>query len=150
MQPDWLAAQNYQQAQTIVAAINDLSIGLKLGRRGVRSPERERATATARHVLRSFLDNFQALTEQAESAADKPLVGTAPALSALARTFAEVRKGSLPRLHHLCEERIDEIRSFLDSEDAAGQDRLLVYLAELRILLEQQIDVEVGRIMGEL
>jgi hypothetical protein len=150
MQPDWLAAQNYQQARTIVAAINDFSIGIKLNRRGIRGEERDRTVAAARNVLRSFLDTLQVLAEQAEHTADKPLVGTAPGLSALVRTFAEVRRGGLPALHRLRDERVDAIRSLLDSEDAANQDRLLDYLGELRILLEEQIVAEVGRIMGEL
>jgi hypothetical protein len=150
MQPDWLAAQSYQEAQTIVAAINDLSIGLKLNRRGIRSADQDCAITAARDVLRSFFDTFRTLVEQAESTADKPLVGTAPGLSALVRTIAEVRRGSSPRLHRLREERVDGIRSLLDAEDAESQDRLLEYLCDLRILLEEQIDAEVGRIMGEL
>ncbi len=150
MQPDWVTAQSYQHSQSIIVAINDFSLGAKLARRGIRTREREHAVEAAREVIRFFLNQIEVLAEQAETATDKPLIGAAPNLCALAKTFVQARRGRSPNLPRLRDERIGEIRSLLDSDDPANQERLLGYLAELRALLEEHIEAEAGEIMGEL
>jgi hypothetical protein len=149
MQPDWVIAQGYQHSQTVVAAINDLMLGLKLKQRGVTSPRRERNTAAAREELRTFLGALENLAEQAEASADRPLVGATPSLCALAETLAEAYRRDSARPVGLRAERIGEIRMLLEAADPADQERLLAYLSNLRRLLEEWAEEEAGHIIAE-
>jgi hypothetical protein len=149
MQPDWAIAQGYQHSQTVVAAINDLMLGLKLKRRGITSPQREGNIAAAREELRTFLGALENLAEQAETSADRPLVGATPSLCALAETLAEACRRDSARPVGLRAERIGEIRMLLEAADPSDQERLLAYLSDLRILLEEWAEEEAGHIIAE-
>jgi hypothetical protein len=149
MQPDWTAAQSYQHSQSIVTAINDFILGLKLNQRGISGPQREQAIGAAKDRLCSFLSAIENLAEQADGSTDKPLVGATPSLCALAQTLAEARRGKSVRFVRLRTERIGEIRSLLEAKDPASQERLFAYLSDLRAFLEDSAEEEVRRIITE-
>jgi hypothetical protein len=149
MQSDWITAQSYQHSQSIVAAINDLLLGLKLSQRGIKTPERDQVIGEARQRLQAFFSAFENLAEQAELSVDKPLVGAMPSLCALAERLASSRRGSSPHLMRLRAEPIREVRLLLEADDLASQGRLLAYLSDLRTLLEEHAEDEAARIITE-
>jgi hypothetical protein len=150
MEADWLRTQSYQHLKSIVSAINDLSLGLKLAQRGATTPDRERATSAAREQLASFLKALEPLTVQARCHADQPVVGASPGVRELAEAIAQIQRGNSVRHGRLRAERIEEIRALLGTDDPAGQRRLLDYLGEFRTLLQHRADIDAEQIVGDL
>ena len=148
METDWVTAQGFELSQSLIAAINDLAISIKLANRHKEAERHLKAALAARARLAEFLSDIEPLAERAESSDPGPLLGAAPAVSALTRQIVGRHVGERGELRGLAVARIREMRQLLAATSDDERARLLEYLSELRTLLERHIQASAEQIIG--
>src|SRR5437016_3574698 len=78
MSMKWLAVRSFQHSQDLLAAINTLSIHLKLEASGDTDSEHTAQANQAREVLGSFLEMLEPVIADAERGETKPVLGADP------------------------------------------------------------------------
>ncbi len=146
---NWLAAENFERAHNIIAAINTLSIHTKLVLAGTDDTERSKEVVKARAVLRSFLERLGTLVIEAERTRGGTVTGADPRLSQLARTFVAKRR-EWTQHSPLYDVNPSNIVALLESDASDDLQRLVVYLQELRTLLEQSVHADIVGLLGEI
>ncbi len=149
MSTQWLAAQSFQHMQDLLAALNTLSIHLKLGLAGHPDEERREAAQQARDTLAAFLKELETLTQQAEQGDAKPMMGVDLRLRQLAKQF-EAAKHDRNRFHSaLFLYALPHVQQLLYSDKREDQQALIGCLQELRTLLEEHVEADTACILGE-
>jgi hypothetical protein len=150
MSTEWLAVQSFQHSQSVLAAINTLSIHLKLTLAGLADQEREEEAAQARERLASFLKELETVVEELEQDEVKPVVGADPRLRKLGESFIEARRDRRWFSSALFRNAPAEIQQLLESKQPEDQKQLLPSLAELRVLIEEHINSDAIQLLGEI
>lgn len=150
MATHWLTVQSFRRSQEVLAAINTLSIHIKLELDGVRDEGRTAAVARAKETLASFLFEMDRGTEEAELGDSKPLLGTDPRRSQLVKNFVAARQNRHRFRSVLFRNKLSSVPQLLNSEVREDRLSLLQCLEDLRTLLEEHVDVDAERILREI
>ena len=150
MSTEWLAVQSFQHSQSVLAAINTLSIHLKLNLAGLADQEREEEAAQSRERLASFLNELEMVVEELEQEKVKPVVGADPRLRKLGESFMEAKRDRRRFRSELFRGRPAEIKQLLESKQPEDQKKLLASLEELRVLVEEHIHEDAIQLLGEI
>jgi len=149
MSNNWLAAESFERTHGILAALNALSIHAKMTLARVDDTERNSDVVKARAVLRAFLESFGAIVKEAEGTHEGMVTGADPRLSQLARTFVAKRR-QWPQHSPLYDITLSEVEALLESDIPDDLHRLIAYLQELRVLLEQNVHADIAGLLGEI
>lgn len=150
MSSQWLTVRSFQQSQQLLAAINALSIHLKLSLAGVEDLEREEEAQKARGVLQGFLSELETFVGAAEGPGSRPVIGADARTRQLARSFVQARRDRAHYRSLLFRNSPAHVRGLLGSQDAESQQVVLECLDELRRLLEAHIHNDARKILGEI
>lgn len=150
MSTQWLTVRSFQQCQDLLAAINTVSIHLKLGLAGVKDQERETEAKDARDVLRTFLNELDGFILALGDKGNRPVTGTDARTRQLARSFVQARRDRGHYKSQLFSSSPLAVRDMLDSPNPKTQTTVLESLEELRTLLEAHIHNDSRMILGEL
>lgn len=150
MSTQWLTVRSFQQSQELLAAINALSIHLKLQLAGVKDQEREDEARNSRDVLRAFLGELDAFIVAVGDKGSRPVTGADARTRQLARSFVQARRDPGHYRSMLFRNSPAHVRDILDSVDPKDQQVLLESLDELRSLLEAHIHNDTSKILGEI
>ena len=149
MSNNWLAAESFERAHGIISALNTLSIHAKMILANVDDTARSSDVMEARTVLRTFLDSFGAIVKEAERTREGMVTGADPRLSQLARTFV-AKRNQWPQHSPLYDVTFSEVDALLESDSPDKLRRLIAYLQELRVLLEQNVHADIVGLLGEI
>lgn len=149
MSTKWLAIQSFQYDRSLIAAINTLSIHIKLELAGISDSGKIKLTEEARNTLSSFLDKLEVLIDNLEQANTSPLTGTTQGLRQLAQKFTSAKNNKSEFNSILFQETLSKTRSLLNSELKEDKEALLLCLQELRKLIEEHIYLDTTTILGE-
>jgi hypothetical protein len=150
MRARWLTVQSFQQSQEILAAINALSIHLKLDSEGVSGPERAAAAADSRKRLDGFLKALEPLVGKRDQKQVGPALGTSPRTRQLAESFVRARRDRARFRSALFREDIPAARRLLHSDAEEDRDPLLLCLEELRDLIQEHVEADASQMMGQV
>jgi hypothetical protein len=149
MSIQWLAVKSFQHSQELLAAINALSIHLKLEEAGKTDDAHSAQAAEARAVLRSFLEMLEPVVADAERGEAKPVLGADPRLRQLAKSFVSAKRNHHRFRSALFLDTFNRVKQLLASPEEDRQT-LLECLAELRVLIEEHIQSDAERVLGEI
>lgn len=149
MSNNWLAAESFERVHSIISALNTLSIHAKMILANVDDTARSTEVMKARAVLRAFLESFGAIVKEAERTREGMVTGADPRLSQLARTFVAKRR-QWPQHSPLYDVTLSEVDALLESDTPDNLRRLIAYLQELRVLLEQNVHADIVGLLGEI
>lgn len=150
MRAQWLTVQSFQQGQEILAAINALSIHLKLEAEGVSDPKRVEVARGSREKLGGFLKELEPLVGERDGNEIGPVLGTNPRTRQLAERFVRARKDRARFRSVLFREDIPRARRLLHSEAEEDRDALLRCLEDLRILIQEHVQADASQMMGQV
>ncbi len=149
MSIQWLAVKSFQHSQDLLAAINTLSIHLKLEAAGKKDEKHANQASRAKQELRSFLQMFEPVVRDAERGETKPVLGADPRLRQLAKSFVSAKRNR-HRFHSpLFRDTFRTVQHLLDSTDDKDRQELLDCLAELRLLIEEHVHTDAEQVLGE-
>jgi hypothetical protein len=150
MSIQWLTVQSFQHSQDLLAAINALSIHIKLALTGISDEERKGTADGARETLLSFLTEMDTVVKETEQQGSAPIVGVDPRVRQLAKSFVVARRNRRRFNSVLFQNSIQRVQQLLCSNDKEDQASLLKSLEELRVLLEEHVHMDVERLLGEI
>jgi len=150
MSNEWLTIQSFQQSQDLLDAINTLSIHLKLQLSGLEDNESDLALKKAKDKLSIFLKNLENHLNLIQEIETKPLTGIDPRLRQLIRKFAAAKKKKRNFCSDLFRKSPSTVEKILHSNNPKDQKSLIESLAEIRKLLEEHINTDTRRIIGEI
>ena len=149
MRARWLTVQSFQQSQEVLAAINALSIHLKLEAEGVSGPEYAEAAENSRDKLDGFLKELEPLVGERDQEVG-PSLGTSPRTRQLAESFVRARRDRARFRSALFREDISAARRLLHSDAEEDRGLLLLCLEELRDLVQDHVEADASQMMGQV
>jgi hypothetical protein len=145
----WLAVKSFQLGQDLLAAINALSIHLKLEAAGKTDGEHTVQADQARETLGSFLTMLEPVVADAEGGETRPVLGADPRLRQLAKSFVSARRNH-HRFHSaLFRDTFTRMQQLLHSPKEEDRQPLLECLGELRVLIEEHVYTDAEQVLGE-
>ena len=148
MSTHWLDIQSFQQSQEILSAINTLSIHRKLTDKGHPDTDRKGAADQARKTLIVFFEKLDKIVQDIEDEHQRPVLGVDARLRHLAENYVQARRGqsraSFPELP------LSQVRDLFYSERSEDCREILKILAVFRELLEEHVNVDTTRLLGEI
>jgi hypothetical protein len=144
-----LAVKSFQHSQELLAAINTLSIHLKLESAGSTDAAHAAQARQARGVLGSFLEMLEPVVADAERGETKPVLGADPRLRQLAKSFVSAKRNRHRFRSALFGDTFERARQLLDSPREEDRGPLLECLRELRVLIEEHVQTDAERVLGE-
>jgi len=149
MSIQWLAVKSFQHSQDLLAAINTLSIHLKLEAAGNTDTAHAAQASEAREVLSSFLEMLAPVVADAERGETKPVLGADPRLRQLAKSFVSAKRNRYRFHSALFRDTFARVQQLLDSPKEEDRQPLLECLGELRVLIEEHVQMDAERVLGE-
>ena len=150
MNIQWLAVQSFQHNQDLLAAINKLSIHLRLQLEGDQDEGRTEETNKAREMLSSFFRDLEILVNDTERGEEVPVLGANPRLRQLARSFVTAKRNRRRYSSPLFRNGAGRFQQLLHSDRREDRQALLESLEEFRVLLEEHMHVDAERVLGEI
>lgn len=150
MKAQWLTVQSFQQSQELLAAINTLSIHLKLEAEGVSKPERAEAARDSRKKLDGFLKELEPLVGGRDQNQVGPALGINTRTRQLAERFVRARRDRVHFQSVLFRGDISDARRLLYSEAEEDREPLLRCLEELRDLIQEHVQADASQMMGQV
>ena len=150
MSIQWLAVQSFQHNQDLLAAINKLSIHLRLQLEGNEDAERAGEANNARELLSSFFGDLETLVKDTERGEEVPVLGANPRLRQLARSFVKAKRNRHRFRSSLFRNGAGRFQQLLRSTTKEDRQALLESLEELRVLVEEHMHVDTERVLGEI
>ena len=150
MSAKWLTVRSFQQSQQVLAAINALSIHLKLNLAGVKDDERELEAQKSRGVLGGFLRELEAFVAELGEEGTRPVMGADARTRQLARSYVQAKRDRRHYRSLLFRNSPHDVQTLLDSRDPKDRQALIECLDELRRLLEAHIHTDSRKILGEI
>jgi hypothetical protein len=133
----------------LLAAINTLSIHLKLELAGVDDKEREKKATESRDALRRFLTELQTLVMAKDAVGGRAVTGTDARARELARSYVQARHDREQYRSSLFRKSPADVGALLDSSNLGDRKALLECLVDLRRLLEAHVRADSQKILGE-
>lgn len=146
----WLTVQSFQQSQALLAAINALSIHTKLELANLPDKEGAGAADEARETLTSFFDQLGSVVGQAEQQEDGLVLGADPRLRQLARSFVDAKRNRRRFKSELFRDKFARVKQLLYSDRKDDKRSLIECLADLRVLIEEHLQVDAERMLGDI
>ena len=150
MSVQWLAVKSFQHNQDLLAAINKLSIHLRLQFEGNEDAERAGEANKAREMLSSFFRELETLVNDTERGEEVPVLGANPRLRQLARSFVKAKRNRHRFRSSLFRNGAGCFQQLLQSNTKEDRQALLESLEELRVLVEEHMHVDAERVLGEI
>lgn len=150
MSIQWLSVQSFQHNQDLLAAINKLSIHLRLQLEGNEDAERAGEANKARDMLSSFFRELETLVKDTERGEEVPVLGANPRLRQLARSFVKAKRNRRRFHSSLFRNGAGRFQQLLHSTKKEDSEALLESLEELRVLVEEHMHVDAERVLGEI
>ena len=150
MSIEWLTVQSFQHNRDLLAAINKLSIHLRLQLEGDEDAERAGQTNKARELLSSFFREFETVVNDTERGEGMPVLGANPRLRQLARSFVTAKRNRHRFRSPLFRRNAGYFQQLLHSDKREDRQALLESLQELRVLVEEHMHVDAERVLGEI
>ncbi|MGH8543782.1 MAG: hypothetical protein ACREX3_09165 [Gammaproteobacteria bacterium] len=150
MSVQWLAVQSFQHNQDLLAAINKLSIHLRLQLEGNEDAVRAGEANKAREMLSSFFRELETLVKDTEGGEDVPVLGANPRLRQLARSFVRAKRNRRRFRSSLFRNGTGCFQQLLHSNTKEDRQALLESLEDLRVLVEEHMHVDMERVLGEI
>ena len=148
MSTHWLDIQSFQQSQEILSAINTLSIHRKLTDRGYPDTNRKEAAEQARETIIAFFEKLDKIIQDIEDGHRKPVLGVDARLRHLAENYVQARRGQFRS--SFFELPLSQVRNLFYSERPEDRREVLKVLAAFRELLEEHVNVDATRLLGEI
>lgn len=147
MSTQWLAIQSFQHSQNLLAAINTLAIHIKSKLAGVLDGEPPETVENARGIIAAFLNDLKTFVE--EAAETRPMIGADTRLRQLAKSFLAAKRDRR-RFHSAWfRKALPKPEELLDAESPEERRALLESLTELRTLIEEHVQADELRILGD-
>lgn len=150
MKAQWLTAQSFQQGQELLAAINALSIHLKLAAEGISGSRDAEEARDSRRKLDGFLKELEPLVGKRSQSQVGPALGTNPRTRQLAERFVRARKDRARFRSVLFREDIAGARGLLHSDAEEDREPLLRCLEELRTLVQEHVQADASQVLGQV
>lgn len=150
MSTKWLTVRSFQQSQQVLAAINALSIHLKLSLAGVKDDEREQEAQKSRSILGDFLRELETFVGELGDTGTRPVMGADARTRQLARSYVQAKRDRRHYRSLLFRNSPHEVQTLLGSQDPKDRQVLIECLDELRRLLEAHIHTDARKILGEI
>ena len=142
----WRVVQSFQENQNLLSAINTLSIHIKLKMAGHSDVNREADIRKAKEELCTFLKQLNPQVHRAE-VENKPLLGVDPRRRQFVGHFIAAKQNC--RIHSpFLLNKLSEVGQLLYSDAESDKQTILLFLEELRMLLEEHIGSDVEVIFG--
>ena len=148
MTPKERAIQSFQENQNLISAINTLSIHIKLKIAGHSDLNKEEAIQKSREELCTFLKELNPQVQRAE-VENKPLLGVNPRRRQFIRHLIAAKHNSRISSPFLLN-KLEESRQFLYSDVETDKQAILLFLKELRTLLEEHIASDTEILLGRI
>lgn len=148
MTPKGQAIQSFQENQKFISAINTLSIHIKLKMAGHSDLNRKEAIPGARGKLCAFLTELNSQVQCAE-VDNKPLLGVDPRRRQFVRHLIAAKNSSRISSPFLLN-KLEESSQLLHSDVEADKQAILLFLEELRMLLEEHIASDTEILLGRI
>lgn len=146
MSQEWLNIQSFFTDHDLLAAINDLSIAVKLEAAGVRDAERELRAKEAKKLLKRFLGRLS----EVESADGKELLlGVDVRFQSLTDAIASARRDGNRYQSILMKGGAADALPLLDAKSPEAREQLLESLAELRSVIGQHQQTDAAAIFED-
>lgn len=146
MNSQWRAVQSFRENQNLISAINTLSIHIKLEMAGHSDLNREKDRRKATEDLCAFLTELNPQVQRAE-VENKPLLGVDPRRRQFVRHLITAKQN-----YRICSpfllDKLSEGVQLLRSYAKADKQDILLFLEELRMLLEEHIGSDVQQLFG--
>lgn len=149
MSKQWLAIQSWQHDQSLISAINTLSIHTKLSLTGTVDAQRKAAVEQAKQKLNTFLQEISSILQAIEEDELEPILRTDPRLSQLVEKFLITRQDQKHFRSSLFQGQITQVQQLLNAKDEEGQRSLIQCLDELRSVLQEHMSADAEQVMGE-
>ena len=146
MNSQWRAVQSFQENQNLISAINTLSIHIKLEMAGHATLNREEDIQKAKEGLCSFLTELNPQVHRVE-VENKPLLGVDPRRQQFVRHLIAAKQNYRIRSPFLLG-KLSEGIQLLYSDAETDKQHILIFLEELRMLLEEHIGSDVQQLFG--
>ena len=150
MSIQWLSVQSFQHNQDLLAAINTLSIHLRLQLEGNEDAERTEEAKKAGEKLSSFFRELETLVKDTERGEGMPVLGANPRLRQLARSFVKAKRNRHRFRSSLFRNGTARFRELLEAGTKEDRKALVECLEELRVLVEEHMHVDAERVLGEI
>lgn len=142
----WRTVQSFQENQNLIAAINTLSIYIKLAFAGHADVNRADAVAKAKETLGTFLTELDSQVRRFE-VEKKSLLGVDPRRRQFIEHLIEAKQEL--RIHSpFLQEKLSSVGNLLHSDADTDKQETLRLLEELRLLLEEHIGSDVEQLFG--
>jgi len=153
MSHQWLAAENFERTNDVIAAINALAIHCQLSLSGTPDPTPQSEVIRAQARLREFFDSFSTLVNELEKDGEAPLLGADARVVALAHRFILTRSVGRPLV--LREVTLNQVTQWLRRPQTTSLSRpersqLIHFLRAIRSLLENNAHADVVGLLGVL
>lgn len=144
----WRAAQSFQENQDLISAINTLSIHIKLEMAGHNDLNSAETIQQAREDLYAFLMDLNPQISRAETER-APLLGVDPRRRQFIKRLIDAKQNSRLRSPFLSD-KLPEGAQLLYAGEEGKETEVLLFLEELRMLLEEHIGTDVEQLFGGL
>ena len=146
MNSQWRAVQSFQENQNLISAINTLSIHIKLEMAGHCDLQKTEVITRARERLSTFLTELNPQVQSAE-VESKPLLGVDPRRRQFIKHLIAAKRNYRISSPFLLD-KLSEGVQLLHSDAKADKQAILLFLEELRMLLEEHIGRDVQQLFG--
>ena len=146
MNSQWRAVQSFQENQNLISAINTLSIHVKLEMAGHSDLNKVEAILQAREKLCAFLTELDSQVQCVE-VDNKPLLGVDPRRRQFVNHLIAAKHSYRIQSPFLLD-KLSRGGQLLYSDAEADKRSILIFLEELRMLLEEHIGSDVEQIFG--
>jgi len=149
MDAKWLSVQSMKLNQSIIGAINTLSIHLKLKLVGEEDVKPTNEIKEARNIIIEWITEFDKSLAAYEQNSYQALTGISPRQQQLVKRFESAkRKGEFTS--KLFRETPKEIVGMLSTDRPESINELLRSLADLRALLEEHNQMDIHNLVPDL
>ena len=148
MNSQWRTVQSFQENQSLISAINTLSIHIKLEMAGHSDLNRAEKVPKAKEELGKFLAELDTQVQCVEIE-KKSLLGVDPRRRKFVKHLIAAKNEYRIRSPFL-QEKLSVVQQLLHSDTEADKQETLLLLEELRMLLEEHIGSDVEQLFGGL
>ena len=146
MNSQWRAMQSFHDNQKLVSAINTLSIHTKVEMAGHPHSDWAAEVPKAKEELCAFLTELHPQVQRAE-VEKEPLLGVNPRRQQFVRHLLNAKQNS--RIHSpVLRDKLSAGAQLLHADAEADKEDMLLFLEELRMLIEEHLGSDVHQLFG--